>query len=93
MVAGRSEGKANEIEFVIWFELLDALTYPVMHPTEPFDRNLWGIVIHMEVWCKLHPPIATDEIVIVLVVFVAIFVGADQRTNFQFIKSGEINAN
>lgn len=66
-----------------------SFTHFVVHPTVPFYWDLRCIISHMNVGSILYPSITTVEIVIVFIVFISIFICADQSTNFQFIMPGK----
>lgn len=66
-------------------------THLVMHPAEPFNRNLRSIVIHMKVWCVFYPTIAPVEVVVVFIIFITVFVGAHKSANLQIVHSEREN--
>lgn len=58
-----------------------------MHPTEPFSGYLGTIIVHVHMVSEFYPTIAAIEIVGIFVILVAVFVGANQGTDFQIIIS------
>lgn len=61
-----------------------------MHPSKPLGWYLGAIIVHVDVIRIFHPTIASIEVIRILIIAIAVFIGANEATFLQFIESNYI---